>query len=98
MGHGYRVLEQRLAINTKNLRSISQFDIIPSYGLNVRYHRAQAKKSKKYIVEFGAETLERLAAACGWFHPEFTASIERAERDITAGRVKKLRSFKDLRS
>lgn len=56
------------------------------------------KKSAKYVVEFNALSLERLAAACGWYHPEFVTSIERAERDIKAGRVKRLRSFRDLRA
>ncbi|MBP9864453.1 hypothetical protein KBC54_03330 [Patescibacteria group bacterium] len=56
------------------------------------------KKPTKYVVEFNAETLERLAAACGWFHSEFVKSIERAERDIKAGRMKRLDSFRDLRA
>lgn len=49
-------------------------------------------------VQFDTESLERLAAACGWFHPDFEASIARAEKDIRAGRMKRLRSFKDLRA
>lgn len=56
------------------------------------------KKATKYIVEFNADSLERLAAACGWFQPEFIASVTRAERDIKAGRIKRLRSFRDLRA
>lgn len=57
----------------------------------------KTRTASRYTVEFDAVALERLAATCGWFHPDFLASVERAERDIRAGRVKRLRSFKDLR-
>ena len=52
----------------------------------------------RYIVEFDAIRLEQLAAACGWFHPDFLESVDRAEADIRAGRVKELKSFRDFRT
>jgi len=58
----------------------------------------KTRQSSRYTVEFDAKSLERLAATCGWFHPDFLDSIERAEQDIRAGRIKKLKSFKDLRA
>ena len=58
----------------------------------------KAHRTSRYIVEFDADKLERLASACGWFHPEFIESVDRAEKDIRAGRMKVLRSFRDLRS
>ena len=44
-----------------------------------------------------AEKLERLAAACGLFSPDFLKSLEQAERDYKAGRVRKIKSLKELR-
>lgn len=59
------------------------------------------KKSKKYsrgaIIEFDADQFERMAAVFGFFNPEFLKSIDRAEKDIKAGRVTRLKSLKDLR-
>ena len=55
------------------------------------------KTSKKFAVEIDRHGFERLADSLGFFSKEFTASIERAEADIRAGRVKKLRSLRDLR-
>jgi len=55
------------------------------------------KRSRKTVVEFDADQFERMAAAFGFFNPEFLKSLDRAEKDIKAGRVKRLRSLKDLR-
>lgn len=52
---------------------------------------------KKTVLEFNADQFERVAAAFGFFNPEFLKSLDRAEKDVKAGRVKRLRSLKDLR-
>jgi hypothetical protein len=54
------------------------------------------KKAKTYKIEVDADRFERVAAALGMFSDEFLESIDRAERDIKAGRVKKLDSLADL--
>ncbi|OHB18147.1 MAG: hypothetical protein A2749_02800 [Parcubacteria group bacterium RIFCSPHIGHO2_01_FULL_45_26] len=51
----------------------------------------------KFTVEIDATRLERLAANFGMFNPDFIRSLDRSEQDVRAGRVKKLRSLKDLR-
>ena len=51
----------------------------------------------KFTVEIDAIRLERLAANFGMFNPDFIRSLDRSEQDVRAGRVKKLRSLKDLR-
>ena len=55
------------------------------------------KSPKKVTIEFDADKFEKLAATFGFFNPEFLKSLDRAEQDIKAGRVKRLRSLKDLR-
>ncbi len=55
------------------------------------------RRGRKVRVELDAERFERLAAGLGFFTPAFVASIERAEREITEGKTKRLRSLKDLR-
>ena len=60
--------------------------------------RAKTKLGKKILVEFDADKFERLAADFGFFGPDFIQSIERAEKDYRAGRVKKIRSLKSLRT
>lgn len=51
----------------------------------------------KFVVEIDRFRFERLADALGLFTPEVLASLKQSEADIRAGRVKKLRSLKDLR-
>ncbi len=55
------------------------------------------RSSKKILVEMDAERFEKLAADLGFFNSEFLESIERAEKDHRAGRVKKIKSLKELR-
>lgn len=57
------------------------------------------KKAAKttFTVEFDAERFERVAAALGMFSDEFLASIDRAEADIKAGRVHRVKSLRELR-
>ena len=59
--------------------------------------RPSVRREQKVRVELDAERFERLAAGLGFFTPEFVASIDRAEREITEGKTKRLRSLKDLR-
>jgi len=44
-----------------------------------------------------ADKFERLAADLGLFSPEFLKSLNRAEKDYKAGRIKKIKSLKELR-
>jgi len=44
-----------------------------------------------------AERFERLAADFGLFSRDFLASLARAERDIKADRLTKIKSLKDVR-
>jgi len=54
------------------------------------------KKAKTYHIEVDADRFERVAAALGMFSDEFLASLDRAERDIKAGRIHKAKSLADL--
>lgn len=58
--------------------------------------RKQHSRQRKVIVEVNAERLERLAANFGLFNPSFLASVAQAERDYQAGRVRKIRSLREL--
>ena len=53
---------------------------------------------QKVLVELDAERFERLAAGLGFFRSEFVVSIDRAEREITEGKIKRLRGLKYLSS
>ena len=55
------------------------------------------KSPKKGTVEFDADKFEKLAATFGFFNPEFLKDLEEAEKDIKAGRIRKIKSFKELR-
>lgn len=48
-------------------------------------------------LELDANHFERLAAEFGLFNPDFIKSLDRAEADWRAGRVRKLKTFRDLR-
>jgi hypothetical protein len=56
----------------------------------------KTKRRKNISVELDADKLERLAASLGFFNPDFLDSIDRAEKDYKAGRVKKISSLKEL--
>jgi len=56
----------------------------------------QNKKNHKKIVEFDIGQFERLAAAFGMFNPNFIKRLNKAEKDIKAGRIRKINSLKDL--
>lgn len=56
----------------------------------------QGKKSHKKMVEFDVGQFERLAATFGMFNPDFLKRLDKAERDIKAGKIRKINSLRDL--
>ena len=52
---------------------------------------------KRVIVELDANKLERLASNLGFFWKDFLKSVDRAERDYRAGRVREVGSLNELR-
>lgn len=54
-------------------------------------------RAQKLNIELDKFTFERLAANFGFFNPGFLKSLERAERDYRFGRIKKIKSLKELR-
>jgi hypothetical protein len=59
--------------------------------------KPQINNQRKILVEMDANKFERLAADLGLFSPEFLKSLERAEKDYKAGRIKKIKFLKELR-
>lgn len=59
--------------------------------------RPITKIGRKVRVEIDVNQFERLAANFGFFNPEFIESIDRAERDYSAGRARKISSLRELR-
>ena len=55
------------------------------------------KIGKKVLIEMDADRFEKLAADFGFFNPDFLKSLDRAEKDVRAGRIYKLKSLKELR-
>ena len=55
------------------------------------------KRKTKIWVELDADKLERLANVLGFYNPDFLQSVERAERDYSAGKTKKITSLRALR-
>lgn len=56
----------------------------------------KARKST-FTVEFDMDRFEQIAAALGMFSDEFLASIEQSEKEIKAGKTKKISSLRELR-
>lgn len=52
--------------------------------------------SRKIRIEVDAAKFERLAADFGLFNPDFLKSVDQAEKDARAGRMKKIASLRDL--
>lgn len=50
----------------------------------------------KFLIEIDAERLERLAANLGFFSSDFLKSIERAEKDYRLGKMREVKSLKEL--
>jgi len=54
-------------------------------------------KQRKILIEMDADRFEKLAASLGFFSDEFLESLRKAEKDYKAGRIKKIKSLKELR-
>ena len=52
---------------------------------------------RRVIVELDANKLERLASNLGFYGLDFLKSVDRAERDYRAGRVREVASLSELR-
>ena len=59
--------------------------------------RATTAAPQKLVVELDAARFEKLAADFGFFSPDFIKSLDRAEADERAGRVRMITSLKELR-
>ena len=55
------------------------------------------KKNNRVLVEMDADRFEKLDADLGFFGEDFLKSLNRAERDLKAGRVITVKSLKELR-
>jgi hypothetical protein len=55
------------------------------------------KRNHRVLVEMDADQFEKLAANFGFFSKEFLSSLARAEKDVKAGRIRKVQSLKQLR-
>ena len=55
------------------------------------------KRNHRVLVEMDADRFEKLAADLGFFSKEFLKSLERAEKDVKAGRIRKIQSLRQLR-
>jgi hypothetical protein len=54
------------------------------------------KKNNRVLIEMDADRFEKLAADFGFFSEDFLKSLDRAERDLKAGRVTTVKSLKEL--
>ena len=54
-------------------------------------------KPHKFLIELDAEKFERLAANFGFFNPDFLESLNRAEKNYSTGKIKKIGSLKELK-
>jgi len=48
---------------------------------------------KKILIKLGVEKMEKLLSLLGFFNPEFLKSLERAERNIKEGKIRKIKSL-----
>lgn len=65
-------------------------------SLPVTLRSPSVRTSRRMVVEIDVRRLEKLADALGMYNPDFLASLSRAEADVRAGRVKKVKTLKDL--
>ena len=63
-------------------------------SLNITIKEGKNKSHK--MIEFDVGQFERLAAALNMFNPDFIKRLNKAEKDIKAGRIRKINSLKDL--
>ena len=64
-----------------------------SLVLNVN---SQKNLGQKILIEMDAVKFERLAANLGLFNSEFLKSLDRAEKDCRTGKIRKIKSLKEL--
>lgn len=60
--------------------------------------KPKTNNRKKFLVEMDFDKFERLAANLGFFSSEFLRSLDKAEKDFKTGKVKKIKSLKELRN
>ncbi len=65
--------------------------------MNMRMKISKGKKERNISITFDAGRFERVAANFGMFSKPFLDSLDRAERDVVAGRTAIISSLKDLR-
>ncbi len=65
-------------------------------SLNISMKTPAKQTIKNFIIKLDAHKFERLAAHFGFFNSKFIDSISAAEKDYRAGRVKKIKSLKNL--
>jgi hypothetical protein len=75
------------------LKRIKNIDMA---SLNITIKQRE-NRSRKATIELDADKFEKLAGVFGLFSSDFLKSLSRAEKDIKAGRVKKVKSLKELR-
>ena len=54
------------------------------------------KRSKRMTIEIDADKFQKLAELFGQFNPDFIKRLDKAEKDVKAGRIRKINSLKDL--
>lgn len=59
--------------------------------------KSNLNRSRKILVEIDADKFERLAANLGLFSSEFLKSLERSDKDYKTGRIKKVKSLKEIK-
>jgi len=60
--------------------------------------KIQPKTARRMLVEIDADKFERLAAGLGLFREEFLESLNRAEKEVAQGKLKRLKDLQDLRN
>jgi hypothetical protein len=65
--------------------------------MNIRMKISKGRKERTVSVSFDADRFERVAGNFGMFNKHFIQSLDRAERDINAGRITIIDSLKELR-
>ncbi len=67
-------------------------------SLTINIRPKSVKTSEKVIIEMDVNRFERLAADFGFFNRELLESLERAERQVSQKKIKRLHSLRDLRA
>lgn len=59
--------------------------------------KEEKNRSRRATVELDADKFEKLAGIFGLFNPDFIKSLFVAEKNIRDGKVRKIKSLKELR-